>query len=88
MKIAIYQCEGIAGSKEENLKILRRAATSAAQQGAQLLICSEMFVTGYNIGDAVSELAEPADGPASQKAAAISSETDIAPNPLIKERGK
>ena len=78
MKIAIYQSEGVAGSKAENLKILRRAATSAAEQGAQLLICSEMFVTGYNIGDAVFELAEPADGPASQKAAAIARETDIA----------
>jgi predicted amidohydrolase len=32
MKIAFYQCEGVAGSKEENLKILRRAALSAAEQ--------------------------------------------------------
>jgi predicted amidohydrolase len=78
MKIAIYQCEGVPGSKEENLKNFRRAAKSAVEQGARLLICSEMFLTGYNIGDAVFELAEPADGPASQKAAKIARETNIA----------
>ena len=36
-----------------------------------------MFLTGYNIGDAVFDLAEPADGPASQKAAAIAREANI-----------
>ena len=78
MKIAIYQCEGISGSKSENLQLLRKAALSAEEQGAQLLICSEMFLTGYNIGDAVFELAEPADGPAFQCAVQISREADIA----------
>lgn len=78
MKVAIYQCEGVPESKAENLKILRRTAISAAKQGARVLICSEMFLTGYNIGDAVFDLAEPADGPASQKAAAIARETGIA----------
>ncbi len=78
MKIAIYQCEGLPGSKEDNLKLLRKAALSAAEQGAQLLICSEMFLSGYNIGDAVFELAEPVDGPAFQSAAAIAREAGIA----------
>ena len=78
MKIAIYQCEGIPGSKEENLKLLHKAALSAAEQGARLLICSEMFLSGYNIGDKVFELAEPADGPAFQRAATIAREADLA----------
>jgi predicted amidohydrolase len=78
MKIAIYQCEGVAGSKDENLKLLRKTALSAGAQGAQLLICSEMFLSGYNIGDAVFDLAEPADGPAFQSAAAIARDAGIA----------
>jgi predicted amidohydrolase len=78
MKIAIYQCEGVSGSKDKNLKLLRKAALSAAEQGARLLICSEMFLTGYHIGDAVFDLAEPVDGPAFQNAAAIAREADIA----------
>jgi predicted amidohydrolase len=78
MKIAIYQCEGTPKKVEKNLEVLQRAAVSAAKQGARLMICPEMFATGYNIGDAVFELAEPADGPAFQEAAAIARETDIA----------
>ena len=58
MKIAIYQCEGVPESKAENLKILRRAASSATEQGARLLICAEMFLSVYNIGDAVYDLAD------------------------------
>jgi predicted amidohydrolase len=37
-----------------------------------------MFLTGYNIDDAVFNLAEPADGPSAQIAAAIARETDVA----------
>jgi predicted amidohydrolase len=35
----------------------------AAEAGSGLAIFPEMFLTGYNIGDAVFSLAEPADGP-------------------------
>ncbi len=78
MKIAIHQCEGNSARTEDNLNILRRSALSAAEQGAQLLIFSEMFLTGYNIGDKVLELAETKDGPSRQKAAMIAREANIA----------
>lgn len=78
MKIAIYQCEGIPASKEDNLDILQRTAIRAADQGARLLICAEMFLTGYNIGDRVYDLAEPMNGPAARRAAALARETNIA----------
>jgi predicted amidohydrolase len=78
MKIAIYQSDGVPGSKDANLKLLHKAAQSVAEQGAQLLICPEMFLSGYNIGDAVFEMAEPADGPAFQTAAVIAREAGIA----------
>ncbi|MBW2412443.1 MAG: carbon-nitrogen hydrolase family protein [Deltaproteobacteria bacterium] len=78
MKIAIYQCAGVPGSKDGNLKLLHNVALSAAEQGAQLLICPEMFLSGYNIGDAVFELAEPVNGPAFQSATVIAREAGIA----------
>ena len=78
MNVSIYQSEGVPMSKENNLEILRHAAHAAAKQAAHLLICSEMFLSGYNIGDAVFDLAEPADGPAFQSAATIAREADIA----------
>ncbi len=78
MKIAIYQGEGKLARIDENLELLRGSAIAAAEQKAELLICPEMFLTGYNIGDRVFELAEPADGPAAQKASAIAREAEIA----------
>jgi predicted amidohydrolase len=78
MKIAIYQCEGKPTCTKDNLEMLRRSAREAAEQGAQLLICSEMFLSGYNIGDTVFELAEAADGSSMQKAAQIAREANIA----------
>ena len=67
MKIAIYQGQGRPKRVVENLKIIRSAALSAAKQGARLIIFPEMFLTGYNIGDAVFDLAEPPDDPGLKK---------------------
>lgn len=78
MKVAVYQCEGKSACKQENLEILRQAALAAAGQGAQLLICPEMFLTGYRIGNQVFELAETVQGPSMQQAAQIARIADIA----------
>jgi 5-aminopentanamidase len=78
MKIAIYQGEGLPAKVDENLAVIRRFAFSAARQQADLIIFPELFLTGYDIGSAVHRLAEPADGPSCQKAAAIARQADIA----------
>jgi len=78
MKVAIYQGEGRPARVDENIETIRRSAFSAAQQGADLIIFPELFLTGYNIGSAAHELAEPAGGPSSLKAAEIAGSADIA----------
>ncbi|MBW2409500.1 MAG: carbon-nitrogen hydrolase family protein [Deltaproteobacteria bacterium] len=78
MKIAIYQCEGMPKNVEKNLKDLQRVANSAAEQGARLIIFPELFLTGYNIGEAVIDLAERVNGQAAQKASSIAQEANIA----------
>jgi predicted amidohydrolase len=78
MKIAIYQGSGIFARVNENLEIIRSSAVYAAERGARLIIFPELFLTGYNLGDAVFDLAEPADGTSARKAAAIAQEADIA----------
>lgn len=78
MKIAIYQCKGTPKNVEKNLKDLQRVANSAAEQGAKLIIFPELFLTGYNIGDAAIDLAEPSGGQAAQSASNIARETNIA----------
>ncbi len=78
MRVAIYQGQGRQKQVDKNLEIMRRAAFSAGKSGARLIIFPELFLTGYNIGDAVFELAERPDGPAMQMAAAIARQANIA----------
>jgi predicted amidohydrolase len=78
MKVAIYQGQGRQTRVDENLEIIRHSASAAAGQGAKLIIFPELFLTGYNIGSAVIDLAEPAKGQAARKASDIAREANIA----------
>ncbi|QNE78492.1 carbon-nitrogen hydrolase [Streptomyces finlayi] len=69
LRTALLQSSGRPGAVDENLKVLDEAAGRAAEAGAQLLVCPEMFLTGYAIGDAVPRLAEASDGPGAQAVA-------------------
>jgi 5-aminopentanamidase len=78
MWIAIFQGPAKAGEVSSNLRRLEEQAAAAAKAGARLLICPEMFTTGYNIGARARELAEPADGPSMRRAAEIARRTGVA----------
>jgi predicted amidohydrolase len=78
MKIALYQGPGKPTRVDENLETIQRQALSAAGQGADLIIFPELFLSGYNIGETIQELAQQADGPASQQAAQIARQANIA----------
>ncbi|MFI6940065.1 carbon-nitrogen hydrolase family protein [Streptomyces sp. NPDC050418] len=69
MRIALLQNSGRPGDVQANLALLEETAERAAAVGAGLLVCPEMFVTGYAIGDDVARLAEPADGSYAQAVA-------------------
>lgn len=71
LRTALLQSSGRPGSVAENLKVLDAAAGRAAEAGAGLLVTSEMFLTGYAIGDGVGRLAEPADGEAADAVAEL-----------------
>jgi 5-aminopentanamidase len=71
VRIAGLQTAGTPGDVAANLAELEDAARRAAAEGAALLITSELFLTGYNIGPAVHELARSdLVGPAAEIAAA------------------
>jgi 5-aminopentanamidase len=76
VRVGIYQCESRPGEVAANLDRLARAAGDAR---VDVLLCPEMFLTGYNIGaDAVRRLAEPADGASAQAVAAIARSSGVA----------
>jgi predicted amidohydrolase len=78
LTLALWQCPYAANTAEA----LARLDTTAAQahaQGAEVLVCPEMSLTGYQIGAAaVAALAEPADGALAQAVAAIAQRHGIA----------
>ncbi|MFG3074930.1 carbon-nitrogen hydrolase family protein [Streptomyces sp. NPDC048225] len=78
MRTALLQSSGRPGSTAENLKVLDEAAGRAAAAGAALLVTSELFLTGYAIGDDVAVLAEPADGDAADTVAEIAGRHGLA----------
>ncbi|MET7364844.1 carbon-nitrogen hydrolase family protein [Streptomyces sp. NPDC005566] len=71
LRTALLQSSGRPGSVDENIKVLDEAAGRAAEAGSRLLVCPELFLTGYAVGDAVPTLAEPADGPGAQAVAEL-----------------
>jgi predicted amidohydrolase len=79
VRIAIYQCEPRPIDVAANLDRLARAAGEAAARGAKLLLCPEMFLTGYNIGGpAARRLAETSDGASASAVAEIARGSGLA----------
>ncbi len=78
LRTALLQSSGRPGSVAENLKVLDEAAARAAATGARLLVCPEMFLTGYAIDDEIPVLAEAADGPGATAVAEIATRHSVA----------
>jgi predicted amidohydrolase len=79
MRIALYQCPPLPLDVSGNLQRLKQQARQAAAQGAELLVCPEMFLTGYNIGSkAAYSLAQKRDGSAASEIAAVARAEKIA----------
>ena len=71
MRIAVFQSPSGTLAAGDRLATLDNAMRLAAADGAGLLICPELYMSGYNIGDAIAECAEKADGPFARAAAEL-----------------
>jgi len=79
LRIALYQGPaGVPRDTGESLDALDAAAARAAAAGVGLLVAPEMYLTGYAIGDAVPDRAEPADGPGAARVAAVAAARGLA----------
>lgn len=75
--IAVVQMDCVVGETEGNLDKIGHYAKLAKELGAELAIFPECCTTGYFIGDAVSRLADPPDGPIARSLAAIAKANGI-----------
>lgn len=79
LHLALWQCEPLPLNTESNLLRLDSAAQEAAQDGADILVCPEMVITGYSIGASeVQALAQAADGAFARAVAEIAQRHAIA----------
>lgn len=60
---ALLQALAKSGDKQANLATIERYASLAASVGSEFICFPELFLTGYNLGTTLRELAEPIDGP-------------------------
>ncbi|WP_156721453.1 carbon-nitrogen hydrolase family protein [Streptomyces apocyni] len=78
LRTALLQSSGRPGDVAKNLELLDTEAGRAAATGAGLLVCPELYLTGYAIGDDVHRLAEAVDGPSARTVAEIARRHGIA----------
>ena len=75
MKVSVFQNAGHGLSPDERLARLRGALT---MQDMDMVVCPELFMSGYNVGENVRSLAEPIDGAFAEKIAIVARETGTA----------
>jgi 5-aminopentanamidase len=63
MRIAVGQVSASLGNKSKNIDKIRTATQTAAAWNVDLLVLPELFLTGYNVGSRIKDLAETRTGP-------------------------
>ncbi|HSH41243.1 MAG TPA: nitrilase-related carbon-nitrogen hydrolase, partial [Arenicellales bacterium] len=63
LTVGVYQPRARDETPPDRLQRLAGALEQAAARRCDLLVCPELFLSGYQVHDQISELAEPADGP-------------------------
>ena len=62
MQLGVFQCAGGGLTVDQRLARLEQFIGDSPTR-LDLVLCPELFASGYNVGEQLRELAEPADGP-------------------------
>lgn len=68
MQVSVFQCSAGGLSPQQRLQ---RLSENIADQQLDLVVCPELFMSGYNIGQSLVNLAQPAGGEFSEAIAEI-----------------
>ncbi|NQV47056.1 MAG: carbon-nitrogen hydrolase family protein [Rhodospirillaceae bacterium] len=68
MRASVFQCAGGGLTPDQRLNKL---TTALMYERPDLVVCPELFMSGYNVGDDLPRLAEPSHGPFARKVAAL-----------------
>jgi len=75
VRAGIFQSDGAGLAPLQRLAGL---ATAIADQHLDLVVCPELYMSGYNVGSDLHDLAEPADGPFATAVAGLARQTGTA----------
>ena len=78
MYLAVAQASAALVGPAARLDWLEQQLDSHRQAGFDFLVLPEQFACGYNIGDDVKLLAEPADGPITKQISALARRFNLA----------
>ncbi len=78
MLTAIFQCAGGDLEPAQRLQRLEQAIASAQGGQPELVLCSELFASGYYIGDALLQRAEAVEGPTFQRVSRLAQRLNTA----------
>ena len=80
MQLSIFQSSGGGLNPEQRFARLRSAIKASVQGGGKpdLVLCPELFTSGYNVADELSSLAEVSRGPTFEQIATIAREFQTA----------
>jgi len=71
LRVAIFQCEARDEGASPRLARLDRAMERLAGGGVDLVVCPELFLSGYHVGDRITAFAQPADGSLMRRVASL-----------------
>ncbi|AXI49360.1 hydrolase (plasmid) [Sulfitobacter sp. SK012] len=78
MKISIAQVDASLAGTDNRFRLLEAQTRQAAIEGANLLVFPELYLSGYNVGEAQHRYAEAQDGNFAQQAQSLAKELGLA----------
>ena len=78
LTVSLLQANPKAVNVAERLQHLENAVARAAKSDADVLVCPELFLSGYGSANRARELAEAGDGPFAKEVATIARQAEIA----------
>ena len=87
MKISVAQVDASLAGTENRFRWLEAQARQAADEGADLVVFPELYMSGYNIGEALHQRAETQDGLFAKRVQSIAKKTQYRHRLRISRKG-
>jgi len=78
MKVTVLQIDAGRSGADQRWALLEAQARKHAKDGPDLLVWPELFLSGYNVGEALHAHAEPSDGAFAKRVQALAQELGVA----------